>query len=194
MRRKVWSIAMHKDIAKFGHVGKNCQIDESCRVFNPQFIWIGDNVRIDCFTILSAGKKGMSIGSHIHIAAGVKIYGASDLVALEDFVGIAPNVCLFTASDDYTVGYLHGPILADEFKQVKVGPVILRRNVNIGCGSVILPNVTIGFNATVGALAIVSHDVPDNGTVRATKSKYTENVRDGELATFLMDKWNKQQS
>ena len=44
-------------------------------------------------------------------------------------------------------------------------PVHIKRNVWIGVNVTILPGVTIGENAVVGAGAVVTKDVPDNAVV-----------------------------
>ena len=41
----------------------------------------------------------------------------------------------------------------------------VKEGASIGAGAVILPGVTIGRRAMVGAGAIVTHDVPDDGVV-----------------------------
>lgn len=47
----------------------------------------------------------------------------------------------------------------------KKGKVIIKRNAKISSHSLIMPGVTIGENATVGAFSFVTKDVPDNVTV-----------------------------
>jgi acetyltransferase-like isoleucine patch superfamily enzyme len=44
-------------------------------------------------------------------------------------------------------------------------PVHIKKNVWIGVNVTILPGVTIGENAIVGAGAVVTKDVPDNAVV-----------------------------
>jgi maltose O-acetyltransferase len=44
-------------------------------------------------------------------------------------------------------------------------PIVIEDNVWIGGRAVVLPNVTIGSNAVVGAGAVVTRDVPPNTVV-----------------------------
>ena len=44
----------------------------------------------------------------------------------------------------------------------KRGKVIIQKNARIGSHSVVMPGVTIGQNAVVGAFSFVTRDVPDN--------------------------------
>ena len=43
--------------------------------------------------------------------------------------------------------------------------MVIRKNAWIGAGVTILPGVTIGENAIVGAAAVVTKDVPPNAVV-----------------------------
>ena len=53
-----------------------------------------------------------------------------------------------------------------------VGPVILNDDVFIGRGATILPGVTIGPRAIVGAGAVVSRDVPPNSVVAGNPARF----------------------
>ena len=45
----------------------------------------------------------------------------------------------------------------------EVGPVTIRQGAAVGARAVVLPNVTIGRWAMVGAGAVVTRDLPDHG-------------------------------
>ncbi|WP_409201303.1 acyltransferase [Paracoccus aurantius] len=53
-----------------------------------------------------------------------------------------------------------------------VGPVIIKDNVFIGRGATILPGVSIGPCAIVGAGAVVSRDVPPNSVVAGNPARF----------------------
>ena len=53
----------------------------------------------------------------------------------------------------------------------KKGKVTIKKNARIGTHSVIMPGVTIGENALVGAFSFVTKDVPDNKTVMGIPAK-----------------------
>lgn len=44
----------------------------------------------------------------------------------------------------------------------KQGPVLLKKNCRIGSHSIVMPGVTIGENAVVGAFSFVNRDIPDD--------------------------------
>ena len=53
-----------------------------------------------------------------------------------------------------------------------VGPVIIRDDVFIGRGATILPGVTIGPRAIVGAGSVISRDVPPNSVVAGNPARF----------------------
>lgn len=63
--------------------------------------------------------------------------------------------------DDVQIGS-HCSIYSISTIDNKKGKVTIKRNARIGSHSLIMPNVTIGKNAVVGAFSFVNKDVPDN--------------------------------
>lgn len=47
--------------------------------------------------------------------------------------------------------------------EVKSRPVVIKEKAFLGIGCVVLPGVTVGANAIVGAMSLVRKDVPDKG-------------------------------
>ena len=139
--------------------GRNPLIHRTVVFFNPRNIVLGHNVRIDCFSMLSAGADGIQIGRNVHIAPSSLIFGGGGAVVLSDFSGLSARVSLFTATDDYSEGYLTNPTVPERYKKVKRGQVILERHALVGTGSTLLPGVTLGRGSTVGAMSLVHTDV-----------------------------------
>ncbi|MGZ5443019.1 MAG: acyltransferase [Thermoanaerobaculia bacterium] len=163
--------------------GRNVQIDRSVRLFNPAGVRIGSNVRIDCFSVLSAGDDGLEIGDHVHLAMGVGIFGASARVTIEDFAGLSARVVVFSGNDDYRDGFLTGPTVPMSYRRVTAGPVTFRRHAIIGAGSVILPGVEIGVGASVGALSLVHRPVGDFEIVAGSPAR-----RIGERSREILER------
>ena len=102
----------------------------------------------------------MSYGSHVHI--GENFYANFNLVLVDDGeihignkVMIGPNVTLCTTG--HPVYPLYREMVAHYSLPIHIG-----NNVWIGAHSVILPGVTIGDNAVIGAGSIVTRDIPAN--------------------------------
>lgn len=139
----------------FRHIGKNVKIKRTAALYFVENISIDDNSRIDDFSIIVASREHVDIGKHVHIAAHCYISG-SDGFRMEDFSGLAPSVNIFTSSDDYTGKKMTNPTLPRDLTGGPSGRVVLGRHVIIGCGTVILPNVTIGEGSSVGSQSLVT--------------------------------------
>jgi acetyltransferase-like isoleucine patch superfamily enzyme len=144
----------------FGSVGSDVHIHTSCIILGGKRIHVGSHVRIDCFSLLSAGEQGITIGDHVHIAVGACLFGSGGRIKVDDFAGISARALLYTATDDYTSGDLTGPTVPDKYRKVITGNIVLNKHCVIGCASVVMP-CTLGLGATVGALSFVNNDVPE---------------------------------
>lgn len=137
--------------------GENVCISDDVIINNPQNIQIGNNVRIDCHCILIAGKNSkIIIGNNVHIAAGCYLFGSNADIVFEDYSGISSNVVIYTASDDYTEGYMTNPTVEMFFRKIKSGPVILKKHVVVGSGSILLPDIILEHGTSVGANSLVT--------------------------------------
>lgn len=136
------------------HVGERVLISKKASIYSPGTIENGDNVRIDDFCILSGNIK---LGSNIHISAYAAIYGAMG-VTLEDYTGMSPRSTIYSAMDDFSGEYLIGPIHDKRLINVTGGPVVLKKFSQIGCNSVVFPNITIGEGSVVGAMSMLKCD------------------------------------
>lgn len=172
-------------------VGRNCVVHSTVQFFRSENISLGENVRIDCFALISGGAAGVEIGSHIHIGAGCYLFGGGGKLVLEDFAGLSPRVSIFTASDDFLEGYLRGPIVSEACRKVSIGDVRMKLNSCVGTGSVVLPGVTIGENASAGALTVISRDVPDHAVVAGNPAR-TIAERDRTKYLTLMEQFRRE--
>lgn len=139
----------------FKSVGENAQISSKASFYDPESISIGSNVRIDDFAILSGE---ITLGSYIHISAYVALYGLYG-IEIGDFSGLSPRVIVFSASDDFSGEFMIGPLLPKEYTNVINGKVHLKKFVQIGSGSIVLPNVLIGEGAVTGAMTLVNKNL-----------------------------------
>ncbi|MBT8068256.1 MAG: acyltransferase [Gammaproteobacteria bacterium] len=138
----------------FAHLGKNVLVSRHASLYGIDRISIESNSRIDDFCVLSAGNGGIQIGRYVHIAVMCSLIG-EERIALEDFSGLSGRVSIYSSSDDYSGEHLTNPTVPSNLTQVDSKPVAIGRHVIIGSGSVVLPGVTIGEGAAVGALALV---------------------------------------
>lgn len=122
---------------------------------------IGNLVRIGTFCITQPDVKiGNNVRFHSHAVIG-------EFSVLEDDCWIGPNVVLTNAR------YPRSPNVREQFE----GPII-RRGAKISANATILPGVTVGEYALVGAGAVVSHDVPAYAVVVGNPARVIRDVRD----------------
>ena len=141
----------------FAKLGSNVHISDKASIYNPGGIVIGNNVRIDDFSVISAGEGGVEIGDYVHIAVFCSLIGAGR-ITLSDFVGVSSRVSVYSSNDDYTGAALTGPLVPNELRKVRSADVFFEKHVIVGAGSVILPGVTLKEGAAVGALSLVAKD------------------------------------
>lgn len=127
-------------------IGSNTRIWQFVVIY-PDAV-IGSDVNI-CANCLIEG--GTVIGDRVTIKSGVQIW---DGIHIEDDVFIGPNA---TFSNDH-------------FPRSKNPPknflrTIIQKGASIGANATVLPGITIGQNAMVGAGAVVTKDVPKNAIV-----------------------------
>jgi len=154
---------MHYTVRELEQLGIRAGVDplihRSAVFFNPAKMVFGDHVRIDCFVMLSAGEDGITLGRNVHIGAASLIFGGGGRVVLSDFSALSARVTLFTATDDFSEGYLTNPTVPDRYKKIRSGSIILERHALVGASSVVLPGVTLGQGASVGAMTLVHQDI-----------------------------------
>lgn len=162
----------------FASVGKNVEISDRASFYGVNQIRIGNNVRIDDFCVVSAGKEGVLIGNFIHIAVYTSLIGAGKIV-LEDFCNLSSRVSVYSSNDDYSGASLTNPTICDEFKNVRHAPVYIGRHVIIGSGSVVLPGVILEDGVAVGALSLITKNCDAFGVYAGNPAiKIKERKRD----------------
>ncbi len=142
----------------FSSIGQNVLIDRTALFYGANRISIGSNVRIDAYSVISAGAEGISIGNHVHIGVFVFLTGSSQ-IELQDFCGLSGRVSIYSSNDDYLGNGLTGPTVPDELRLVTNAPVTVGRHVVVGAGCIILPGVTLFEGVCVGALSLIKKSV-----------------------------------
>lgn len=125
------------------NIGKNTNIWQFCVVLPNAKIGENCNICSHCFI-----ENDVKIGNNVTIKCGVQLW---DGITVEDNVFIGPNVTF--CNDKYP---------KSKNKNFKLEPIIVKKGASIGANATILPGVTIGENALIGAGSIVTKDVQDN--------------------------------
>ncbi len=135
----------------FRSVGENVLISRFVRIYNPQEMEIGNDVRIDDYCILSGQIK---LHNYIHISAFCALYGKYG-IEMEDYTGTSPRCTIFSMSDDFSGDFLIGPMSKKEFTNVIGGKVLLKKYSHLGANCVVLPNSVLEEGAVTGAMSLV---------------------------------------
>ena len=103
--------------------------------------------------------QGFSLGCKTDIGAFTYI-NAKNGVIIEDYVEIGSHCSIYSVS---TIDN-------------KEGKVLLKRNCKIGSHSIVMPGVTVGENAIIGACSFVNSDIPDNTMAVGVPAKVIRQV------------------
>ncbi len=114
-------------------------------------------------------RLGAKVGKGVFIGDYVRVdLNNSYLLVIEDGVHIAGDVRLLCHKKDlsnYKVGDVYG------MQPYKYGKIHLCKNCAIGTGALVMPGVTIGEGAVIGAGALVTKDVPEWSLAIGTPAK-----------------------
>lgn len=152
---------------KFATIGKKSYFCNPIFLSGTQYIHMGEDVGfwdharvevIDSWQSESFTPQ-LHIGNHVNIGQDCHMTLAEKIV-IEDGVVCSARVMITDihhVTDDLTVPVLNQGIVTK--------PVRICEGAFIGLGAMIMPGVTVGKHAIVGAGAVVTKDVPDYATV-----------------------------
>ncbi len=139
-----------------GDIESREKVFDLARIVNAENLELGTNVEIDDFVLLNAGQ-GTYIGDNSCLHAGSKVIGGGELYIGDNAV-VTYNCVLVTGYPKFT-SHMSTGVPFEEKDRVQ-GTIRIEDEVFVGSGSVIMPGVTLGEGAVVGALSYVDEDVP----------------------------------
>lgn len=143
------------ELGDFARIGENVIFEDGTRVFHPESIELGNNVYVGHNTILQGYYKNkMLIGDNAFIGPNCFFHSAGS-ISIGKNVGLAAYTKILTSVHEEEG--LEKPL---SFSKIVFAKVVIQDNVHVGIGTVILPGVTIGQGAQIGAGAVVSRDIP----------------------------------
>lgn len=149
-----------RDLLSLGirFVGTNVLVSEHATIVGLENIQIGSNVRIDSHVVILSKRGLTTIGNNVHIEPASSIV-AHRGVSLGNYVTLSHGVRLYTESADYSGASFTNVFPDGRFLNPKGGPIRIGDHVIIGGNSVVMPNVTVGEGAAVGALSFVRESI-----------------------------------
>ena len=133
-------------------------IYEPCLILKPERVHIAGSARIDSFVKIEGGE-GVTIGEHVHIASFSHINAGGGAVVFGNHSGCSSHVVICAGMPDLAYAHISAADPLGEQHPIRTKTVI-GRHVVIFAGAIILPGVTIGDFAVIGAGAVVTRDVP----------------------------------
>ena len=158
----------------FKSLGTNVKISTDARIYGQENISIGNNVRIDDFSILSSSKGYIDIGSNVFIARNAHLSGFFG-ITINPFVTLASYVVIYSASDDYSGETLTGQAMSDEYTKHIGGEVIIGKHVILGSGTTVIGKSNIGEGCSIGSKSLVRNDLDPWGIYVGSPCKRIKN-------------------
>jgi galactoside O-acetyltransferase len=125
-------------------------------------------------------------GHHVHFGRGV--YANSNLTLVDDGSIYAGDYCMFGPNVVIaTSGHPVLPVLRENHYVYNL-PVRIGRNVWVGSGVQILPGVTIGDNAVVGAGSVVTGDIPANVVALGVPCRVVRAIGERDKRYYFKDR------
>jgi acetyltransferase-like isoleucine patch superfamily enzyme len=141
---------------KMSRIGKNSEIRPFCFIDGTNNVEIGDNVIIPNGTILATDP-----------------FNTDGKIIIEDNVLLAPNCAIYCTThrfDDITRPIKEQGDIAKT--------TIIKQGAWLGINSVVMPGVTVGRNAVVGANSVVTKNVPDYCVVVGSPARIIKNLKE----------------
>lgn len=174
--RRISRFISQKRLPKFATSPKDLTIQSPYQISNADRIYIGDSVKLGANSVLKLSLKypgawlqhpqkehvnqvftpTLTIGDRVTATSALQITVFSEVI-IEDDVMFASNVFICDGMHGY--GSANVPYKYQGIE--KVSSIIVKKGSWIGQNVVILPGITIGEYAIVGANSVVTRSIPD---------------------------------
>lgn len=166
--------------ADLGSCPESVVLEEGVLVFHPENVFLGEDVYVGHAAQLKGYYKNqLRVGRGTWIGQAAFLHAAGGITIGED-VGIGPHVCILSSSHvlpSRSVDPTHPPDPASDAdlpilrRPLTFAPVTLETGCDIGVGAILLPGITVGRLAQVGAGAVVTANVPPRTIVAGNPAR-----------------------
>lgn len=137
--------------------GEGVTAYDGAKIIGAENIHFGNPVLIDDFALIVA-RDPIVIGNYVHIACYSSITGG-ERVDIGDFAAVSQGARLLTGTDDFIHGGFGNSTVPTEYRNALRAPISVGRFCIVGANAVVMPGVTIGEGAVVGASSVVTRDL-----------------------------------
>lgn len=137
--------------------------EEYSKLLHKVFPYLGENCRVE-IPFSGVRTANVKFGRNVIVMPGCLMMSAGG-ITIDDDVMVAANVQLISNNHDLQNRHV-----------ITCKPVHICRHVWIDAGSTILPGVTVGENAVIGAGSIVTHDVEPNTIVAGNPARLIRRI------------------
>lgn len=165
------------------------KIGTNCRVYSPQsikgckYMSIGNNFKLGESSIIEAWDQHNNEKFSPRISIGNDVsFGRYSHIGSINSITIGNGV--LTGANVLIIDHAHGQSTQEDLllppnkrKLYSAGPIRIGDNVWLGDRVIVLPGVTIGKNAIIGAGAVVTCDIPDNSVACGVPAKVVKQIK-----------------
>lgn len=146
-------------------------------LLKKMFAEIGENCMIEQPFSANLGGMFVHFGNNVYANFGFTLVDDAPIY-IGDGTLFGPNVTLTTA------GHLIDPVLRKK-GYLYCEPIYIGKNCWIGADVSILPGVTIGDNAVIGAHSTVTRDIPANSVAYGNPCKVAREISEYDLEYYF---------
>lgn len=155
--------------SKLRSCGKDVRIYPMAKIAFPHVVDLGDHCRIRDFVFIFAGE-GVKIGQYSDIQPQVVIWGGGETI-VGNRVSVGPGTVFLSAVYSHAEGMKMVDGMSDGESNALYGKLVIEDDVYIGANCTLMPEITIGEGAIIGASSFVNKDVEPWGIYAGSPAK-----------------------
>ena len=149
--------------------GEGVRLMPLAKIANPGVVEIGNHTRVRDFAFVWGGQ-GVTVGEYCDIQPHVVVWGGGTL-EVGDRVSIGPGTVLLTAVYSHAAGMKMVDGLGEGTTHALYGKLTIGSDVYIGANCTVMPDITIGEGAVLGAGSFTNKDCDPWGIYVGSPSK-----------------------
>lgn len=142
---------------KLRSCGVDVRIYPLAKIAFPHVVDLGDYCRIRDFVFIFAGK-GVKIGQYTDMQPHTVIWGGGEAI-IGNRVSVGVGTVLLTAGYSYAKGLKMVDGLPEGSTKTLYGKLVIQDDAYIGANCTLMPDITVGEGALIGASSFVNKDV-----------------------------------